>query len=152
MPTITQTSNENAIWDGTVPFDASADVTGFNLHVAQGVDRFEHYKLVKFIAKGAGPGPVALGPLTYAQLFLPIPHRTFFLKATTVFTTGKETELEAEPSLSVAPSSIPGWSLGQLMEQDMRPVVLVGLDPSTGQYHPLTVIPDGVNGGFKLSN
>jgi hypothetical protein len=153
MPLITQTANANAIWNGTVPQDAApVGVFGYRLYASQAKNQVRAYR---FVAQYVNTfvGPLVLGPLTYGGLGLQTPNRPFHLKVTKVFGSafngGKETELEAEPTLDVAISTFIGWTLGQLIEQDMRPVIVVGLDPLTGLYHPLNVITDGGT-GFKL--
>ena len=152
MPVITQTANANAIWNGTVPADVPADIFGYRLYCAQSVDQKPAYR---FVAQYVNPhaGVVTLGPLTYGALGLQTPTRGFFLKVTkvkgTAFLSGQETELAAETTLIVAPALFLGWTLGQLLEQDMRPVIVVGLDPVTGMFYPLNVVADGAT-GFKL--
>lgn len=152
MPIITQTANANGQWNGTVPFDADPLVTHFVLYAAN-VDQKAAYRRVAQIPN-AGPGPdpffVPL-PAPYARLFLQTPLRPFYLRATTrKGINGPESELvgPSSPALAVVPSVVPSWTLAQLMEQDMRPVVIVGVDPTTGLFHPLNVVADGT--GFKL--
>jgi hypothetical protein len=152
MPTITQTANANSAWNGTVPFDADPAVTHIVLYAAN-VDQAAAYRRVIQIVN-AGPGPNAFfaAPSPYARLFLQTPLRPFFLRAVRrKGASGQEDDLVStlNPVLTVAPSAFLGWTLGQLMEQDMRPVIIVGLDPLTGMYHPLNVIADGAT-GFKL--
>jgi hypothetical protein len=153
MPTITQTANANSIWNGTIPADAvPAGIFGYRLYASQAANQIQAYR---FVAQYVNPGvgTVTLGPLTYGALGLQTPNRPFHLKVTKVkgaaFNGGQESELQAEPTLDVAISPFLGWTLGQLLEQDMRPVILVGLDPITGLFHPLNVITDGGT-GFKL--
>jgi hypothetical protein len=154
MPTITQTANANAIWNGTVPADAApAGIFGYRLYCSQALG--QQIQSYRFVAQFLNPlvGTVPLGPLTYGALGLQTPTRPFSLKVTKVkgsaFNSGQESELMAEPTLTVAVSPFVGWTLAQLLEQDGRPVVLVGLDPITGMFYPLNVITDGGT-GFKL--
>lgn len=153
MATITQTANANSIWNGTVPFDADPAVTHIVLY-AGNVDQKPAYRRVLEIAN-SGPGPNALGGgsgISYARLFLQTPTRPFFLRATQKRgANGPEDDLvsAANPALAVTPSTIKGWTLGQLLEQDVRPVIVVGYDPISGLYYPLNVVTDGGN-GFKL--
>lgn len=148
MPAITQTSNANSRWAGTVPGSADLTITAFRLYQAP-VDLIASYQLVKEIPNpGAGAQP--FGTLGYSKdLFVVRPTSPFFLKCTQV-QNGKETELAAEPALRVAPSAIPGWSLGDLMAQGMRPTLVVGFDPVSGMCYPINVVPDVANGGFQL--
>jgi hypothetical protein len=152
MPTITQTANANGAWNGTVPFDADTAVTHIVLYAAN-IDQASAYRRVTQIVN-AGPGPNAFfaAPAPYARLFLQTPARPFFLRATRrKGANGPEDDLVSalNPVLPVTPSAFLGWTLGQLLEQDMRPMILVGLDPLTGLFHPLNVITDGGT-GFKL--
>jgi len=152
MPVITQTVNTNGQWNGTVPFDADPAVTHIVLYAAS-QDLQGAYRRVTQIVN-AGPGPNLFFtplPAPYARLFLQTPLRPFFLRATRKKgANGPEDELfvAANPLLSVVPTVVPSWTLAQLMEQDMRPTVIVGVDPVTGLFHPLNVVADGT--GFKL--
>ena len=139
MPTITETANANAIWNGTVPFDADPDVTGFNLYQTQQGPNAEHFRRVTFVPKGAGPGTTTLGPLTYPRLFVTQPTRGFKLRATTVRTVGGETDRGSEPILEVSASAVIGWSKEQLLEQEMRPIMPVGFDPVNNLFYPICV-------------
>lgn len=153
MPTITQTANANAIWNGTIPADVPADIFGYRLYCSQMLG--QQIQSYRFVGQFLNPhaGTVTLGPLTYGALGLQTPNRPFSLRVTKVrgaaFNGGQESELMAEPPLTVAVSDFKGWTLGQLLEQDARPVIVVGLDPLTGMYYPLNVITDGGT-GFKL--
>lgn len=152
MSTITQTANADGRWNGTVPFDADATITEIALFAAAEVDQHSAYKLIKKIAN-SGPGPNAFGLTSYVTLGLNPGIRRFFLRAVPVRTGVVDPDITAagNPALAVTPSTVPGFSLQQLQGMGIQPTIIVGLDPSTGLYHPLTVIPDGVNGGFKLT-
>lgn len=150
MATITQTSNANAVWNGTVPADPDPAVSDFVLYAAQNADIRSSYKRVK-VVPNPGAGTATLGPVTYPDLFLITPTRKFFLRVTQI-RGGKEDDLIAgsNPALEVAPSEVVGWSLGQLLEQGLRPVVVVGYDPTTNLYYPLNIAPDPGGEGFIL--
>lgn len=153
MPTITQTVNANGQWNGTVPFDADPTVTHIVLYAAN-VDQLSAYRrVVQIVNAGPGPNPFFTPlPAPYARLFLQTPLRSFFLRAARMKgVAGQQDELisASNPVLSVVPTVVPSWTLAQLMEQEMRPVVIVGVDPVTGLFHPLNVIADGAT-GFKL--
>lgn len=137
MPTITQTLNLNAVWNGTIPFDADPAVSDFNLYAAQSVDADQHFRLVKKITN-TGPGPIVLGPLNYAQLFLIQPTRKFFLRTTTI-RNGHEDDLAAAPTLLVNPSPTIGWTREQLLENNIRPYLIVGFDQVNNLYYPICV-------------
>lgn len=153
MPTITQTANANSIWNGTIPADVAADIFGYRLYASQALG--QQIQSYRFVGQYLNPhaGTVTLGPLTYGALGLQTPNRPFSLRVTKVkgsaFNGGQESELMAEPALAVAVSAFMGWTLAQLLEQDGRPVILVGMDPATGMFYPLNVISDGGT-GFKL--
>lgn len=137
MPTITQVSNANSTWNGTVPFDADPAVTDFKLYAAE-TDTRSAYRYVATVSN-AGPGPVDLGTYTYGRLFLSITPRVFHLRATSV-KGGQESDISAEPTLTVAPATSVGWTLGQLLNQGVNPQLIVGQDPTTGNFFPLKVI------------
>lgn len=153
MATITQTANTDSVWNGTVLFNADPAVTHIVLYAAN-VDQKPAYRRVLEIAN-AGPGPNALGGasgISYARLFLQTPTRTFYLRATQKRgANGPEDDLvsAANPVLAVTPSAIKGWTLSQLLEQGLRPTIVVGYDPVTGLYFPLNVVSDAGN-GYKL--
>lgn len=150
MATITQTLNTKGSWNGTIPFVAGGVITEFALHAAAEVDQHAGYKLIKKIANG-GPGPNPLGPVTYVALGLNPGVRRFFLRAVPVRSGVIDPDITAagNPPLLVAVNVVPGYSLAQLQGAGMHPVVIVGLDPTTGLYHPLNVVA-GTNGGMKL--
>jgi hypothetical protein len=118
---------------------------------AANVDQKAAYRRVTEIVN-AGPGPNAFfaSPVPYARLFLQTPLRTFYLRAVPK-RGSQEGDLVAasNPPLVVIPTAVPSWTLAQLMEQEMRPIVIVGYDPATGLFHPVNVVADGA-GGFKL--
>lgn len=150
MPTITQTANANAVWDGKFPADALATgITAYRLYCAQNADQKGAYRLVGVYAN-PGAGDVVLGPLRYPDLFLITPTRPFYLRAVAMRSAHEDDLLgAANPALAVTPSAIKGWSLEQLLEQDGRPMMVVGYDPTNNLFYPLNVIPSG-GGGFKL--
>lgn len=151
MPPITQTSNVNGVWNGTIPGSADATITHFKLYASSTVDQVNNYRLVTQVVN-PGAGPITLGPLTYAQLFLQVPNRPFYLKATKV-QSGKESDLSnatESPSLLVNPTEVIGWTLAQVLEQGFRPVVIVGYDPVNKLFYPLNVVPSGTGTGYKL--
>lgn len=88
------------------------------------------------------------GPYAYGDMHLITPNRPFYVKIVAV--RGNVDDLQKEPTFGpVTPSQFLGWTLAQLLEQDVRPVIVVGLDPITGLFYPLNVITDG-GSGFKL--
>lgn len=151
MATITPTANANAVWNGTIPAAAlSTGITAYVLYCAQGADTQKAYRRVREYAN-PGVGTVTLGPLTYPQLFLITPTRAFYLRVTAK-RGGMEDDLvsSANPALAVTPSLVKGWSLAQLLEQDVRPTVIVGYDPVNNLYYPVNVIPSGTGTGYML--
>jgi len=150
MPVITQTSNLASVWNGTIPVVALATgVTHYRLYCAQNADQAQNYRLVKeYVNPGAGN--LTLGPLRYPDLFLVTPTRKFYLRAVEV-RSGQQSDLvgAASPALMVAPSAVKGWSLEQLLEQEVRPVMIVGYDPTNNLFYPVNVVPSG-GGGYKL--
>lgn len=151
MATITQTANLNAVWDGTIPADAlSTGITSYVLYCSQNADTLAAYRRVKEYAN-PGVGTVTLGPLTYPRLFLNTPTRTFYLRVTAK-KGAQEVDLisAANPALTVVPTEVLGWTLGQLLEQDLRPSILVGYDPVNKLYYPVNVVASGSGTGYKL--
>lgn len=152
MAVITQTANTNGQWNGTVPFDADPAVSHIVLYAAPVDQQAAYRRVVQIVNAGPGPNPFFAASAPYARLFLQTPLRPFFLRATRKKgASGPEDDLTsaANPVLAVTPTVVPSWTLGQLMEQEMRPIVIVGFDPTTGLYHPVNVVADGA-GGFKL--
>lgn len=147
MPAITQTANDNSIWNGTVV--ATPGIGNFRVYAAQGSDHPTSYRYVKDIANPGDGNPLVLGPITYGKLFLISPHRKFWVKVTTILN-GRESDIANELALPVVPSPVIGWTLGQLQEMTIRPTMLVGFDPASGMFYPLNVVPDLALGGFKL--
>jgi len=153
MATITQTSNANSIWNGeiTVTDAPATGITHYVLYASQSTDILSTYRRVRQYVNPGGAA-LTLGPLKYAELFLQVASRSFFLRITAKRgVSGPEDDLlsAANPSLPVVASTIKGWTLEQLLEQDMRPTIIVGYDPLTAQFHPVNVVADGA-GGFKL--
>lgn len=150
MATITQTLNADARWSGTIPADALATgITAYRLYCAQNADQPSAYRLVE-AKTNPGTGTITFGPYTYAGLYLNTPTRKFFLRVTAM-RGSQEDDLvgAANPVLSVTPSDIKGWTLEQLLEQDIRPAILVGYDPINKLFYPLNVVSDGGT-GYKL--
>lgn len=150
MPLITQVSNVNAIWTGTIPADAPATgITAYRLYCAQNAEVKGAYRLVTVVAN-PGVGVIALGPLRYPDLFLITPTRSFYLRAVGMVGNQEQDLMgAASPALTVAPSAIKGWSLEQLLEQDVRPVMIVGYNAANNMFYPINVVP-GAGSGFKL--
>lgn len=140
MPVITQTANAKAIWNGTVSV-ADAAVTAINLYASSGAETRGNYRLAKVVTVGA-PGTITLGPVSYPALFLGVPTRTFYLKAVEVVSGKEKRDASAETALSVTPSTVVGWSMAQLLEQDGRPVFFVAQDPTSGLFYPLKAVVD----------
>jgi hypothetical protein len=150
MPLITQVSNANAIWSGTIPADAAGTgITSYRLYCAQNAEVKGAYRLVTVVAN-PGVGVIALGPLRYADLFLITPTRPFYLRAVAMIGNQEQDLMgAASPALTVTPSTIKGWSLEQLLEQDVRPVMIVGYNVANNTFYPINVVP-GAGGGFKI--
>ena len=150
MSTIAQTANTKGSWNGTTTFDATPGVTEIALFAAAEVDQHAGYKLIKKITN-SGPGPNSFGATTYVALGLNPGVRRFFLRAVPVRGTQISPDITAagNPPLLVTVNVVPGYSLAQLQGMGMQPIVIVGLDPTTGLYHPLNVVA-GTNGGMKL--
>ncbi len=151
--TITQTINTDAKWAGTTPGSANASIVAYRLYVAAIDGGPGQYR---FVDQKDNPGAstITWGTYTLAQLGVPV-IRPFYLKVIPV--TNKAiadkdaANLVAQATaLKVTPSGLPGWTIGQLLEQGVRPILLVGFDPSTGNCYPLNVVADSANGGFKL--
>lgn len=150
MPVITQLTNADAIWSGQWPADAAGTgITAYRLYCAQNADQRNAYRLVA-VYPNPGVGNVLSGALRYADLFLNVPTRDFYLRAVAMVGS-QEQDLAgaASPALKVVPSPIKGWSLEQLLEQDARPVIVVGYNVANDTFYPLNVVP-GAGGGFKL--
>lgn len=151
MPAIIQDTNVNSLWTGHVAATAAlvSGITHYRLYCAQHGDQPKAYRFVSQYANPGG-GALALGTISYGALGLQMPNRPFFLKLTSKMglPDGQESELAAEPVLAVVPSAVSGWTLGQLVEQSMRPVIVVGFDPISGLYYPLNVVAEAT--GFKL--
>lgn len=150
MATIAQTSNASGIWDGTATFDPDPAVDEIVLFCAAEVDQHTAYRQIKKITN-SGPGPNALGPLTYVQLGLNPQVRKFFLRAVPSRSGKVDPDITAagNPVLAVTPSTVPGYTLQQLQAMGIQPTVIVGFNPTTGLYHPVNVVP-GTAPGFKL--
>lgn len=150
MPVITQLTNADSIWTGQWPADALATgITAYRLYCSQNADTKGSYRLVAVYAN-PGVGNVLSGSLRYADMFLITPTRKFYLRAVAVRGSQEEDPMgAASPALAVTPSAIKGWSLEQLLEQDVRPVILVGYNVTNNTFYPVNVVP-GAGGGFKL--
>jgi hypothetical protein len=150
VATIAQTVNTLGSWNGTTTFDATPGVTEIALFAAAEVDQHSGYKLIKKITN-SGPGPNSFGATTYVALGLNPGVRKFFLRAVPVRSGVVDLDITAagNPAFAVTANAIPGYSLAQLQGMGMQPIVIVGLDPTTGLYHPLNVVA-GSGGGMKL--
>ncbi len=150
MSTIVQTANTLGSWNGTATFDADPTVTEIALFCAPEVDQHSAYKLIKKITN-SGPGPNALGPVTYVALGINPTARRFFLRAVPVRSGKVDPDItkSTNPAFAVTVNAIPGYSLAQLQGMGIQPMVIVGLDPTTGLYHPVNVVP-GSGGGMKI--
>lgn len=150
MATITPTLNVDARWSGTTPADALASgITHYRLYCSQNVDQIASYRLVE-TKPNPGAGTITWGPYRYPDLFMNTPTRKFFLRVVAMRGTQQDDlNGSASPALEVTPSPIKGWSLEQLLEQDIRPVIIVGYDPANNMFYPLNVVSDGGT-GYKL--
>lgn len=150
MPAITETANANSIWNGTIPADPPATgITAYRLYCSQNADTKGSYRLVGVYAN-PGTGTITLGPLRYPDMFLITPTRPFYLRAVAMRGNQEEDLMGPNsPALAVNPSTIKGWSLEQLLEQDVRPVLVVGYNVANNMFYPINVVP-GAGGGFKL--
>jgi hypothetical protein len=151
VATITQTANANSVWNGTIPADALATgITAYVLYCAQGSDTQKAYRRVKEFAN-PGAGTITLGPLTYPRLFLDIPTRAFYLRVTAKKGAQEEDLVSsANPALPVTTSEVKGWTIEQLMAQEMRPAVIVGYDPVNKLFYPVNVVVSGSGTGYML--
>jgi hypothetical protein len=151
VPTITPTANANSVWNGTFPADAlSTGITSYVLYCAQGADTQKAYRRVKEYAN-PGAGTVTLGPLTYPRLFLDVPTRTFYLRVTAKKGAQEEDFVSVvNPALMVVVSEVKGWTIEQIMAQEMRPAVIVGYDPVNKLFYPVNVVASGSGTGYML--
>lgn len=151
MTTITQTANANSVWNGTIPTDALATgITSYVLYCAQNADTQKAFRRVKEYAN-PGVGTITLGPLTYPRLFLDVPTRAFYLRVTAKRGAQEEDLVSsANPVLAVVASEVKGWTIEQLMAQEMRPAVIVGYDPINKLFYPVNVVASGSGTGYML--
>lgn len=148
--TITETVNLNGTWAGTTP--AAAGPAAYRLYAAPIDSGPGQYQFVDQ-QDNPGSGTVTWGTYNLSRMHVR-PLQAFYLKVIPVTNKAiadKDASnlLADSPALKVTPAGVPGWSLGELLEQGVRPILVVGYDPTTKQCYPLNVVADGSN-GYKL--